>query len=246
MNRSNVPYIVAAALLVLAIGGWGIFLTGGNHETPNTEANVDAGADADFDDGGVVATPETEGDAGSGPADSGGIKLAAPPRMTDTGTSETHAQPDAVAAAPTRLGDGEAGEGAGETAGETTGEGAGEGAGETTGETAGETAGEKPEGAISPDAIKGVVASMKPAMKACYNSVLSDFPDASGKVLVTFRIEAEADEGRVTVIEVNEESTLMDDRLLGCMTDAFGDAVFPVPDGGDTVQVTFPFTFATK
>ncbi len=229
MNRSNVPYIVATALLVLAIGGWGIFLTGGNHSAP-TDSPDAGGADAGTSDSGMAGTdagedagqalaPDAASDSGS-QADAA-VALAPPPRAPDAGTLD-------------------AGNGAGSASpnGPATN-------GNALAAQKG-ASGPKKKGAISADVVRSVVAGMKPAMKLCYESLLEEFPGASGDVLVSFRIEAEGADGRVTIVEVDEKSTLMDDKLLTCLTDAFGDAVFPVPDGGDTVQVTYPFKFATK
>lgn len=235
MNRSNVPYVIAAALLVLALGGWGIFLTNdhGPAATPGGKTGADAGdagranpdvADADVADSGLAIADLADAGAPGAESDAGTLLLTnrdlevvpVPSMMPDTGyplTAPPEAPSAALPAKPARP-DGS----------------------------------EPPAGraAISPAAVRTVIASMKPTLKVCYETLLSEFPEASGKVLVTFRVESQAGAGRVTVVEVDEETSLMDEKLLDCLTDAFADAEFPLPEDGDTIQVTYPFTFATK
>jgi hypothetical protein len=244
MNRSNVPYIVAAALIVLAIGGWVIFLTGGNHEAPES---ADAGsADAGSTDAGAAGVQDaphhadashgaTTRDAGTTPAADAAVPtLGTPPSLPTEASDAGQSARDSGPTGPT----GPTGQ-SGPDAGPTTARAA-------AAKPPAATESKTNKASLSKDAIQGVISSMKPAFRACYNSLLGEFPEASGKVLVTFRVEAEDSSGRVSVIEVSEESTLMDDKMQNCLTDAFQDAEFPLPEDGAAVQVTYPFMFENR
>ncbi len=103
-----------------------------------------------------------------------------------------------------------------------------------------------PRGHVAKEHVREAISEVKPLLKACYEETLKDFPDARGRVTLSFRVIAEDDEGRVELSEVDEENTsLFDNRLHDCLSETIAEAKFPAPGGGGTVSVTYPFNFAT-
>ncbi len=121
----------------------------------------------------------------------------------------------------------------------------------------------KPSGAVADKAIEGadteargqldrddIMAGVKeitPFVKACYEEVLVDFPDAAGTVVMEFDIIAENGAGRVEMSKLNQEkTTLYDTRLHNCMLESIGDVNFDIPSGGGKVSVKYPFKFTNE
>lgn len=108
-------------------------------------------------------------------------------------------------------------------------------------------AGEAEPTSISPDDIQRVIGEQyRPVAKRCYEETRARFPDTQvdGRVVLSFDIIAENNEGRVELAEPGEDSTLFADGLHDCMLGGLGDVVFPVPDGEQKVRVKYPFNFS--
>mgnify|MGYP006188901993 CR=1 FL=1 len=103
-----------------------------------------------------------------------------------------------------------------------------------------------PEDTLSHEAIRDGIEVVRPLVKVCYEDALKEFPDAAGKVTLSFRIAAEDEEGRVELSELDRErTTLFDEKLHDCMMESVAEATFPAPGAGGVVNVTYPFVFQT-
>jgi TonB family protein len=75
------------------------------------------------------------------------------------------------------------------------------------------------------------------AVRRCYEVQLQRDPDASGRVAVGFTI---GPSGRVTQAEVKGA---VSSELRDCLVGVMKRWVFPVPEGGGEVKVSYPFVF---
>ena len=89
------------------------------------------------------------------------------------------------------------------------------------------------------------MAAVKPLMKTCYDQMLDDFPEASGRVTAKFTVRAEDEIGEVDVVEFLDGDAQFDARMKVCMTRALDAFTIPM-DGEGELTVSYPFTFATK
>ncbi|MFU8802492.1 MAG: AgmX/PglI C-terminal domain-containing protein [Bradymonadaceae bacterium] len=107
-----------------------------------------------------------------------------------------------------------------------------------------ETAPPEPQSQLAREQVMEGIEAFRPLVRECYEASLTDFPDASGRVVLGFEISAADGEGRVHLSELlDENTTLFDESLHDCMLESIADITFPVPEGGGTVRVTYPFNF---
>lgn len=105
---------------------------------------------------------------------------------------------------------------------------------------------ELPAGQLDKDDVQAGIQAVRPLVKACYEDMLKEFPDAAGKVTVAFRIIGEDNKGRVEMSELAEDNTtLFDQQLHDCMQKSIAEAEFETPSGGGVVNVRYPFVFQT-
>jgi hypothetical protein len=76
-------------------------------------------------------------------------------------------------------------------------------------------------------------------VQACYSFLLARNPKASGKVSVHFTIGPEGD----VVLAEGDENTTDDLAIVQCIVGVVKAMHFPKPEGGETVDVTFPWLF---
>jgi hypothetical protein len=82
-------------------------------------------------------------------------------------------------------------------------------------------------------------------LKECYNNALEREAAMSGKIVLEFTIVGDESVGGVVEeVLVGEGTTLLDPELGECVSESMASATFPPPEGGGTVQVTYPFVFA--
>lgn len=93
--------------------------------------------------------------------------------------------------------------------------------------------------------IKSSIQTMKPIVRDCYETVLRDFPEANGTVVLTFSLVEQDQAWHVDLEKVAEESGLHDDALSSCMIDALRTVTFDMPEGASETKVTYPFRFAS-
>lgn len=95
---------------------------------------------------------------------------------------------------------------------------------------------------IDADGLRDAVRSRMDELQACYDTLLASYPDAAGKVVVTFAIDGS---GKVVGADLVEDS-LDSVYLSGCLTTVMQELQFePHSKGGDTT-VTWPFTFRSE
>lgn len=95
----------------------------------------------------------------------------------------------------------------------------------------------KVEGSLDKEIIRRVVRAHIPEIRHCYNEALARDPKAQGRVILDFTIGTD---GKVLGSKVGE-STLKDAQAGECMRAAVAKWVFPKPEGGGVVAVSYPF-----
>ena len=95
-------------------------------------------------------------------------------------------------------------------------------------------------GALDRALIDGVVKEQLPKIRYCYQKALMKKPWLTGEMKVKFTIAAG---GEVSAAEV-KSSTLNDAEVERCVVDRFRTMMFPKPQGGGIVIVSYPFVFA--
>jgi hypothetical protein len=97
----------------------------------------------------------------------------------------------------------------------------------------------KPSPSLAPDEIKGVMRrSATPGLKACYEELLGRSPGASGRLVLSFAVQAQ---GEVTDLEVTGEGRLDDAKLKECAASTMKPVRFPA--SGTRTTVKYPFLF---
>ena len=105
----------------------------------------------------------------------------------------------------------------------------------------------RPHGTLEKEAIQAGMKEMKPVLQRCYESVLEEFPEASGTVTVSFRIVSHGGQGRVDYSKIDQERTTMyHSELRDCLTENVGKIEFPAPDGNGAVEVNYPLNFKSS
>lgn len=94
-------------------------------------------------------------------------------------------------------------------------------------------------GILDKEHIRSVVRTNLGEVRRCYNAGLSRDPTLKGRVVVRFTISSE---GRVQKAVVTE-TDIPDPTMLACLLSVAEEFVFPEPDGGGNVVVTYPFVF---
>jgi len=95
----------------------------------------------------------------------------------------------------------------------------------------------KVKGALSKEIIRRVVRRHLNQVRYCYQQELQSSPDLYGRVMVRFAIVGT---GQVAT-SVVESSTLANHTVETCITQAVRRWLFPKPEGGGTVVVSYPF-----
>lgn len=97
-------------------------------------------------------------------------------------------------------------------------------------------------GALSRETIRRVVQRHHNEVKFCYERALQNRPDLEGRVTARFMISPA---GAVVAANV-QSSSLGDASAEQCVTDAVRRFVFPTPENGGMVSVSYPFVFSTR
>lgn len=98
----------------------------------------------------------------------------------------------------------------------------------------------KPSGSMDKDIIRRVVRSHLSEVKRCYEAGLGRDPSLTGRVAIQFTI---GPEGAVTAAKVHT-SDVKDAAVGDCIASAIRTWVFPKPEGGGNVVVSYPFLLA--
>jgi len=94
-------------------------------------------------------------------------------------------------------------------------------------------------GGLSRDVINRVIQKHYSEIKYCYEKELTRDPGLYGKVAVLFVIDGGGRVGDAMV----QQTTMSSEPVESCMINHVRRWVFPAPQGGGTVQVTYPYVF---
>src|ERR671937_107117 len=97
-------------------------------------------------------------------------------------------------------------------------------------------------GGLSRDVINRVIQKHYNEIKYCYEKELSKKPELYGKVTVLFMIEGSGRVGEALV----QQTTMGSEPVETCMVNHVRRWTFPAPQGGGTVQVTYPYVFKSS
>jgi hypothetical protein len=97
------------------------------------------------------------------------------------------------------------------------------------------------QGALDRNIIRRIVRAHINEIRFCYNAGLTRDPNLAGRVEINFVIGATGSVGAAVV----QSSTLPDTSVGACMAAATKRWMFPQPDGGGVVVVTYPFVLDT-
>jgi outer membrane biosynthesis protein TonB len=92
---------------------------------------------------------------------------------------------------------------------------------------------------LDKEVIARVIRSNLGQIRYCYERQLSANPDIYGKVKVVFTIGSG---GGVTTQKIGN-TTLKNAMVEGCMLRRIAGWKFPIPEGGTSVLVSYPFLF---
>ena len=97
-------------------------------------------------------------------------------------------------------------------------------------------------GGLSRDVINRVIQKHYNEIKYCYEKELTKDPSLYGKVTVLFLIDGTGRVGEALV----QQTTMSSEPVESCMINRVRRWVFPAPQGGGTVQVTYPYVFKSS
>ena len=94
------------------------------------------------------------------------------------------------------------------------------------------------DGELSKNVVRQILhCGMVDAIKECYWNVLQADSALEGRVSVNFHIDAS---GSVSSVEV-ASTTLQNEIFLDCVMNRLSELIFPAPEDGEIVAVTYPF-----
>jgi len=97
-------------------------------------------------------------------------------------------------------------------------------------------------GGLSKEVINRVIQKHYNEIKYCYEKELTKDPGLYGKVTVLFVIDGSGKVGDALV----QQTTMSSEPVESCMINHVRRWVFPAPQGGGTVQVTYPYVFKSS
>jgi outer membrane biosynthesis protein TonB len=95
------------------------------------------------------------------------------------------------------------------------------------------------DGGLDREVIAEVIKRNIGQIRYCYERQLSSNPDLYGKILVKFMISGTGDVGDPRI----DSSTMKSPMVEGCILRRLAGWKFPLPKGGTTVKVAYPFLF---
>ena len=91
------------------------------------------------------------------------------------------------------------------------------------------------------DKVMDEVRGRMSPMKECYATALVDDPDLTGRIMITFTIDAT---GRVmSAFAENEGEQAIPESVTDCIIDVLEATTFPPPEGDVDPTYSFPMTF---
>lgn len=103
-------------------------------------------------------------------------------------------------------------------------------------------------GELSKESIRDAVQAVIEDVKACYDEQLERSPALGGKIILDFTIDAEEGVGgvvdRVEVSDASDEPMRQATQLSECIVDTIYTLELPAPEGGGTVDVSYPMVMS--
>jgi RNA polymerase sigma factor (sigma-70 family) len=103
-------------------------------------------------------------------------------------------------------------------------------------------------GSLGKDDIREGIRAVVPAMKGCYDKLLMENPEASGKITVRFTIVEKEGQGRISDATIQPQTRdggtaeLISTVTESCILQVLAQATFTAPKGGPVI-VSYPFVF---
>jgi hypothetical protein len=80
-----------------------------------------------------------------------------------------------------------------------------------------------------------------PIARSCYGELLERQPTAAGKVVMSFAIVGDGEDGVVDRVELGEDTTMDDPEFVLCMRESMYSTIFePPPPGTEETTVVYP------
>jgi hypothetical protein len=80
-----------------------------------------------------------------------------------------------------------------------------------------------------------------PIARSCYQELLDRNPTASGKVVMSFAIVGDGEDGVVDQVGLDDDTTMDDPEFALCMRESMYSTIFePPPPGTDETTVVYP------
>ena len=80
-----------------------------------------------------------------------------------------------------------------------------------------------------------------PIARSCYQELLEREPTASGKIVMSFAIVGDGEDGVVDRVELGDDTTMDDPELTLCMRESMYSIIFePPPPGAKETTVVYP------
>jgi hypothetical protein len=95
-------------------------------------------------------------------------------------------------------------------------------------------------GSLRKETIRRVIGQHINEVRFCYTQALIGKPDLQGRVVVQFVISPQG----TVMTAIVRDSDLGDFKVASCVADVVKRAVFPQPEGGGLVQVSYPFVLS--
>ncbi len=84
-----------------------------------------------------------------------------------------------------------------------------------------------------------------PIARSCYDELLVRQPKASGKVVMSFAVVGDGEDGVVDRVELGEDTTMDDPEFALCVRESMYSTIFePPPAGTEETTVVYPIVFA--
>ena len=99
---------------------------------------------------------------------------------------------------------------------------------------------------LTREQVREGIEAFRPVVRKCYEETRETFPEAEGRVVLEFSIEASGDDGRVFMSQTGDDTTLFETDLHDCLLYNISEVEFDAPGGDGIVNVTYPIQFSAK
>jgi hypothetical protein len=96
---------------------------------------------------------------------------------------------------------------------------------------------------IDREGVREVVRDHLPEIKLCYDAARERNPKIKGKLTMNWEVD---DQGRASKVEADpSRSSLSDERVITCISDAIKTWNFPKAPQGTTAEIHYPINFSS-